>query len=62
MKNAGGKFELWLSDTGKWYFHLKARNGKVVHASQGYKSRQGALVGIHAIKRIAADAEVVELV
>jgi uncharacterized protein YegP (UPF0339 family) len=30
------KFEFWKARNQRWYFHRRARNGKVDHPSQGY--------------------------
>lgn len=34
--------ELFSGTNGKWYFHVKAANGEVTSASQGYANRKGA--------------------
>ena len=47
--------ELFAGANGKWYFHVKAANGEVVSASQGYKNRRGAR---RAIRRDWAGLEV----
>jgi hypothetical protein len=56
-----GKFEIFSGADGHFYFHLKAENGEIVAASQGYTTKQSAENGIAAIKRIAAQAEVSDL-
>lgn len=33
----------------QWYWHVKARNGRVVAQSEGYKSKQGAIKGVTAL-------------
>ncbi|MCA9801543.1 MAG: YegP family protein [Cyanobacteria bacterium HKST-UBA02] len=53
-----GKFEIFEGVDGKYYFHLKAENGLIIAASQGYTTRQSAENGIEAIKRVAKDAPV----
>jgi uncharacterized protein YegP (UPF0339 family) len=37
-----GKIEYWQGRDGRWYFHKRARNGKVVDASQGYANAGNA--------------------
>ena len=37
-----GKFEIFEGVDGKYYFHLKAENGLIIAASQGYTTRQSA--------------------
>lgn len=32
------KIEMWQAPNGKWYFHRRARNGKITDASQGYST------------------------
>ena len=56
-----GKFEIFSGADGHFYFHLKAENGEIVAASQGYTTKQSAENGIAAIKRIAGQAEVTDL-
>ena len=55
------QFEIFRGVDNKFYFHLKAENGEVVASSQGYTEKAHAKDGIASIKRIAADAEVVDL-
>lgn len=56
-----GKFEIFMGDDGKFYFHLKAENGLIIAASQGYTTKQSAENGIEAIKRVAGLAEIADL-
>ncbi len=56
-----GKFELYTDKAGEHRFRLKAGNGEVIATGQGYASKAGALKGIDAVRRNAADAEVVEI-
>lgn len=55
------KFEIFVGSDEKFYFHLKAENGEIIAASQGYTSKQSAEGGIEAIKGIAAQAAVLDL-
>ena len=55
-----GKYELYKSSNGEYYFRLKAGNGEVIATSEGYSSKASALGGIDSVKR-NADSEVVEL-
>jgi len=34
-----------------WYWRLVARNGETIASGQGYRSKQGVLKGIKAVKR-----------
>lgn len=56
-----GKFELYKDAVGKYRFRLKASNGQVIAASQGYASRKSALEGIESVKKHAPEAETVEV-
>lgn len=56
-----GKFEIFEGADGKYYFHLKAENGLIIAASQGYTTKQSAQNGIEAIQRVAASAAVDDL-
>lgn len=56
-----GKFELYKDAAGKYRFRLKASNGQVIAASQGYASRKSALEGIESVKKHAREADTVEV-
>ncbi len=56
-----GKFEIYQSKNGEYRFRLKAPNGQIIAAGQGYKSKKSCLNGIESVKKNAADAEVVEV-
>ncbi|WP_091035387.1 YegP family protein [Microbacterium oxydans] len=56
-----GKFELYTDKSGEYRFRLKAGNGEVIATGEGYSSKSAALNGIDAVRRNAADAEVVEV-
>ncbi len=56
-----GKFEIFVGMDGLFYFHLKAENGEIIAASQGYTTKQSAENGISAIKRIASQGEVFDM-
>lgn len=47
---AAGKFEIFKDRGGKYRFRLKASNGEVVLASQGYASRSGVHTGIRSVR------------
>jgi len=50
------RFEISQGKNKQWYFVLKAKNGKVICQSEGYKQRRGAVNGCMAIAEIALDA------
>jgi uncharacterized protein len=52
------KFEISKDKSGKLRFHLKAPNGEIIAASQGYESKANAEKGIEAIKTHAPKAKV----
>jgi uncharacterized protein YegP (UPF0339 family) len=47
--------------SGKFPFHLKAANGEIIAASQGYDTKAGVEKGIESIKTNAPSAKVVDL-
>ena len=58
------KFEVFKGASAvkdEWFWHLKAANGEIVCQSEGYVSKQNALDTIHAVKKWASSAWVVEL-
>jgi uncharacterized protein len=48
------KFEITKDKAGKFRFHLKAPNGEIIAASQGYETKASAEKGVQAIKTEAA--------
>merc|ERR1712039_723987 len=53
-----GKFELFKSDkNGEFYFRLKAGNGEIILASEGYKAKAGAQNGIESVRTNAVISE-----
>jgi hypothetical protein len=55
-----GFFELWCDAGEKFRFHLKAGNGEIIAASQGYETKDGAINGIASIKKNASMAKVID--
>ncbi|MCP9750698.1 YegP family protein [Ferruginibacter sp. HRS2-29] len=50
-----GKFVISQRANGQYYFSLKADNGEIVLASEGYTSKVGCLRGVDAVKVNARD-------
>ena len=55
------KFEVFTDKAGKTRFRLKARNGEIILASQGYASSQSCLAGVESVKKNAAEADIAEI-
>ncbi|HEY2504707.1 MAG TPA: DUF1508 domain-containing protein [Mycobacterium sp.] len=55
------KFEISKDKSGKYRFHLKAANGEIIAASQGYETKESAHKGIESVKTSAPAAKVVDL-
>jgi hypothetical protein len=53
------KFEISKDKAGKFRFHLKAANGEIIAASQGYGTKESAAKGIESVKSSASAAKVV---
>jgi uncharacterized protein YegP (UPF0339 family) len=51
-----GKFEVYNDAKGGYRFRLKATNGQVILASQGYKEKAGCANGIESVKKNAQDS------
>ena len=49
-----GKFELYRDRGGKFRFRLKATNGQIILASQGYATKVSAKNGIASVQKNAA--------
>ncbi len=58
---AHGKFEIFMDTAGEYRFHLRASNGEIILASQGYNQKSGCLNGIESVRENAPDAELVDL-
>lgn len=56
-----GKFEVYKDSRGEYRFRLKAANGEVVAQGEGYSTKSNAHEGCAAVKRAAADAEIVDV-
>lgn len=52
------KFEMYKDKAEEYRFRLKARNGEVIAASEGYKSKSSCLNGIESVKKNAVDAKI----
>ena len=52
------KFEIYIDNAGEFRFRLKAKNGEVIAASEGYKSKPSCLNGIESVRHNAPDAEI----
>ena len=53
------KFEVYKDKAGEFRFRLKARNGEIIAASEGYKRLDSCLNGVDSVRR-NADSPVVE--
>lgn len=45
-----GKFEVYVDKAGEHRFRLKAGNGQIILASEGYTSKDGCMNGIESVK------------
>ena len=52
------KFEVYEDKGGKFRFRLKARNGEIILASQGYKTKDTCINGIESVKSNAPESPV----
>ncbi len=53
------KFEIYKDKAGEFRFRLKARNGEIIAASEGYVKKDGCKNGIESVRKNAVDAPVV---
>ena len=53
------KFEVYTDKAGEFRFRLKARNGEIIAASEGYKRLDSCLNGVDSVRR-NSDSPVVE--
>ena len=52
------KFEVYADKAGEFRFRLKAKNGQIVAASEGYSAIKSCLNGIESVRKNAVDAKV----
>lgn len=52
------KFEIYTDKKGEIRFRLKAKNGQVIAASEGYKTKKSCENGIASVRKNAADADI----
>lgn len=50
-----GKFVIKTGNNGDFYFNLKAGNGQIILASQGYSSKSGCDNGIESVRKNSSD-------
>lgn len=50
-----GKFEIYCDKAGEHRFRLKAGNGQIILASEGYSSKDGCENGIESVKENSQD-------
>lgn len=44
------KFEIFRGKGRQWYAHLKARNGEIIAASEGYQRSNGAMKWVRLVQ------------
>ncbi len=57
---ANPKYEIFYDKACGFRFHLKAKNGEIIAASEGYERKEGCLNGVNAVKH-SCDAEIEDL-
>lgn len=50
-----GKFEIYKDKAGEYRFRLKASNGQIILASEGYKAKSSCNNGVESVKKNAQD-------
>ena len=55
------KFEIYLDKAEEFRFRLKASNGEIILASEGYKAKASCKNGIESVVKNAPDAEIEEV-
>ena len=54
------KFEMYVDKAGEFRFRLKATNGEIIAASEGYTAKESCENGIQSVRENAPVAEIVE--
>ena len=55
------QFEVYKDTAGEYRFRLRAPNGEIISASEGYKSKAGCMNGIASVKENAPNAIIQDL-
>jgi uncharacterized protein YegP (UPF0339 family) len=55
-----GKFEVYTDKGGETRFRLKASNGQIILASEGYKAKASCMNGIESVKKNAPNESMYE--
>src|ERR1700755_3074273 len=55
-RTMAGKFEIYKDKAGEFRFRLRAANGEIILASEGYKAKAGAKNGIASVGKNAKSA------
>jgi hypothetical protein len=55
------RFTIFLGNDNRYYFRLQAANNEIILHSQGYKDRNGAVVGKNAVKQYAPTAQAYDI-
>ncbi|MEW8078361.1 MAG: YegP family protein [Candidatus Thiodiazotropha endolucinida] len=50
-----GKFEIYKDKAGEYRFRLKASNGQIILASEGYKAKSSCTNGIESVQKNSPD-------
>ncbi len=56
-----GEFEVYEGKSGAYRFRLKSSNGETVASGESYATKSAAREGCEAVKRAAADANIVDV-
>ncbi len=59
-KAVNPKFEMYTDKAGEFRFRLKAKNGEIILASEGYKAKASCQNGIESVRKNAPEAKVEE--
>jgi uncharacterized protein YegP (UPF0339 family) len=54
------KFEIFLDRKKQYRFHLKATNGEIIAASEGYETKASCMKGIKSIQKNAPTAVIID--
>ena len=59
-KQSNPKFEIFKDKSGEFRFRLKAKNGEIIAASEGYVRKYSCKKGIESVRTNAVDAPVIQ--
>ena len=60
LKAGNGEFEIYKDKAGEFRFRLKAKNGEIIAASEGYVKKDSCKKGIASVRKNSENSPVID--